>query len=261
MFQFSRESRLFILGVLTILVILGVMLHRPIPQSISYHRFADTRTFLGISNFANVISNLPFVIVGIIGLYLIKRSNASLKINIMYFCMFIGVLLTGIGSAYYHYRPDNNTLVFDRLPMTLVFMSLLSATLAERIDLKMGFVMLFPLLIIGMVGVAWWHITELKGDGDLRPYILVQYYPIVFIPLILILFARFSDHRGLRQLVWAVIWYILAKLFEHFDQEIYSATRFISGHTIKHLAAAVAAWYLIRLFLQRHIFTTPNESG
>lgn len=174
--QFSRESRLFFLGVLTIFVILGVMLHSPIPQAISYHRFADTRTFLGISNFANVISNFPFVIVGIIGLYLIKKSTASRKINITYFCMFIGVLLTGIGSAYYHNNPNNDTLVFDRLPMTLVFMSLLSATLAERIDLEMGFVMLFPLLIIGIAGVMWWHITELKGDGDLRAYIMVQYY-------------------------------------------------------------------------------------
>jgi uncharacterized membrane protein YidH (DUF202 family) len=152
------------------------MLHSPIPQAISYHRFADTRTFLGISNFANVISNFPFVIVGIIGLYLIKKSTASRKINITYFCMFIGVLLTGIGSAYYHNNPNNDTLVFDRLPMTLVFMSLLSATLAERIDLEMGFVMLFPLLIIGIAGVMWWHITELKGDGDLRAYIMVQYY-------------------------------------------------------------------------------------
>jgi len=81
--------------------------------------------------------------------------------------------------------------------MTLVFMTLLSATLAEKIDLKIGFVLLFPLLIIGMAGVMWWHITELKGEGDLRPYILVQYYSVVFIPLIWILFSSFSDHLGL----------------------------------------------------------------
>lgn len=229
-------------------------MHPPIPQAISYHRFADGRTILGISNFANVISNFPFLIIGMIGLYSIKRSTASRKINIIYICMFVGVLLTGIGSAYYHYRPDNNSLVFDRLPMTLVFMSLLSATLAERIDLKMGSVMLFPLLIIGIGGVMWWHITELRGEGDLRAYVLVQFYPIVFIPLILILFARYSDRRGLSQLVWAVFCYILAKLFEQFDKEIFSSSGFISGHTIKHLTAAVASWFLVRLFFQRYIF-------
>jgi len=256
-FRFNKKYRIVALCVLTIVAIASVMMLRPIPQAVIYHNFADRRSFFGIPNFLNVTSNFPFVIIGMIGLHLIKKSTASRKVNIIYFFMFIGVLLTGIGSAYYHNNPNNDTLVFDRLPLTLVFMSLLSATLAEKIDLKMGFAMLFPLLIIGIAGVLWWHITELKGEGDLRPYILVQYYPIVFIPLILIFFALFNDRRGLSQLVWAVIWYVIAKLFEQFDHEIFSVTKFISGHTLKHLSAAVATWYLGRLFIKRHIFTTP----
>jgi len=237
-FRFNKKYRIVALCVLTIVAIASVMMLRPIPQAVIYHNFADRRSFFGIPNFLNVTSNFPFVIIGMIGLHLIKKSTASRKVNIIYFFMFIGVLLTGIGSAYYHNNPNNDTL-------------------AEKIDLKMGFAMLFPLLIIGIAGVLWWHITELKGEGDLRPYILVQYYPIVFIPLILIFFALFNDRRGLSQLVWAVIWYVIAKLFEQFDHEIFSVTKFISGHTLKHLSAAVATWYLGRLFIKRHIFTTP----
>jgi hypothetical protein len=252
--QFNRKYRIRLLGVLTFLAVAIVMMGGPIRQSIFYHNFADSRSFWGIPNFANVISNLPFVIIGLIGLSFVRRSTASHAVNIIYTCMFIGVLLTGLGSAYYHYRPDNNSLVFDRLPMTIVFMSLLSATLAEAIDPKIGRVLLFPLLIIGITGVGWWHYTEQNGNGDLRAYVLVQYYPIVFIPLILVLFPSPSSDRGIRQLVWAVIWYILAKLFEQFDQPIFSATGFVSGHTIKHLAAALATWHLVRLFRVRYTF-------
>jgi Ceramidase len=235
------------------------MLLRPIPQVISYHNFADKRSFFGIPNFLNVISNFPFIIVGIIGLSFVKQSKASRDTKIMYGFLFFGIFLTGLGSAYYHYCPNNNSLVFDRLPMTIVFMALLSATLADGINPKLGMAMLFPLIFFGICSVAWWHYTELHGAGDLRAYILAQFYPVVFIPLILVLFPQASTNRGIRQLVWVVIWYILAKLLEQFDQAIFSATGFVSGHTLKHLAAAVATWYLVRLFKEKQVFARSDK--
>src|SRR5262245_15202615 len=39
----------------------------PIPQDLSYHTFADDRTMLGVPNFLNVASNLPFIVVGVLG--------------------------------------------------------------------------------------------------------------------------------------------------------------------------------------------------
>jgi hypothetical protein len=257
-FDFSRKYRLLLFCVLTILAIFGVMIIGPIPQAISSHNFADKRSFLGIPNFLNVISNLPFTVIGIIGLSFVKQSMASRDTKIIYAFLFLGVFLTGLGSAYYHYCPNNNSLVLDRLPMTIVFMALLSATSAEEIDPKLGIIMLFPLIFLGISSVAWWQYTELHGAGDLRLYILVQFYPVVFIPLILVLFPKASTDRGIRQLVWVIIWYILAKLFELFDQTIFSATGFVSGHTLKHLAASVATWYLVRLFKQKHLFAISD---
>jgi hypothetical protein len=258
-FQFNRKYRIRFLGLLTFLTIVMVMIVGPIPQSILYHNFADERSLFGIPNFANVFSNLPFVLIGLFGFSLVKASTASPGLRTIYACMFIGILLIGLGSAYYHYQPDNYRLVFDRLPMTIVFMSLLSATLSESIDAKIGRLLLFPLLILGIAAVGWWHYTEQQGDGDLRAYVLVQYYPLVFIPLILVLFPSPSRDRGVRQLVWVVIWYLLAKLFEQLDRPIFYATGFISGHTLKHLAAALATWHLIRMFQVRYVLDKTEK--
>lgn len=171
----------------------------------------------------------------------------------IYGVLFAGILLTGLGSAYYHYNPNNDSLIYDRIPMTIVFMSLLSATIAELIDTRLGTRLLSLLVAIGVSSVLWWHYTESLGRGDLRLYGLVQYYPMLFIPLILLLFRSPTSNKGISCLIWAVVWYVIAKLLEKFDREIYSTLRFISGHSLKHLAAAVSTWYLVRLFEQKHI--------
>jgi hypothetical protein len=31
----------------------------------------------------------------------------------------------------------------------------------------------------GLGSVLWWHEGEVRGHGDLRPYALVQFYPLV----------------------------------------------------------------------------------
>jgi hypothetical protein len=162
-------------------------------------------------------------------------------------------LLTGMGSAWYHVAPDNNTLVFDRIPMTIVFMSLLSATLSEFVNLKLGGMLLGPLVLIGVVSVLWWHYTESGGTGDLRLYVLVQYYPMLLIPLILCLFPSAGSRRGTLYLLWVVVWYLIAKVCDVFDRFIYAFTGFASGHSLKHLAAAVATLYLVKLFQFKHL--------
>ncbi len=132
--------------------------------------------------------NFLFILVGLRGLLLLERPVVSGGISVIYLVLFSGILLTGFGSAWYHLSPDNDSLVFDRLPMTIVFMALLSATIGEQIDPGMGVRLLFPLLVIGVASILWWHYTERAGAGDLRLYVLVQYYPILLIPLILLLF-------------------------------------------------------------------------
>lgn len=249
---------------MTIAVFVVLSLLHPIPQDPSYHQFADTRLLWHIPDFANVVSNFLFLLVGIRGLFLLAQAKVSPGIGLIYGALFSGILLTGLGSAYYHLHPDNNSLVYDRLPMTLVFMALLSATISERIDPRLGLGLLAPLLVLGAGSVVWWHHTESQGNGDLRLYVLVQYYPILLIPSILLLFPATARTpcstattatpatKEARLLVWAVVWYIIAKIFDLCDHSIFSLLGSVSGHTLKHIAAAIATWYLVKMFQQKY---------
>lgn len=245
-------QKILLLLICTILAIIAVFLLHPIAQPLSFHNFADHRSWLGIPNFGNVASNLPFLVIGIIGLRLTRKAHVTSSIRLIYAILFIGVLLTGLGSGYYHSNPNNNTLVWDRIPMTIIFMALFSATVAELINMPSGFRLLFPLVFLGIASVYWWHYTEDKGHGDLRLYMLIQYYPMLFIPLILSLFYEPVHKRTLKCLLWVVIWYVIAKIFEQLDYPIFR-TLGISGHTLKHLAAAVSTWYFVLLFRQKYI--------
>ena len=249
----SFNNKLVILILLTILVTGAVFMAGAIPESGAYHDFADKRSLWGIPNFLNVISNLPFLLVGTFGLVRVAGTSAPRPIPVIYGVMFAGVLLTGLGSAWYHLKPDNNSLVYDRIPMTIVFMSLLSATLSEFVHPRLGAFLLGPLLFIGVGSVLWWHYTELREAGDLRLYILVQYYPMLLIPLILFLFPSGGYGKGTSQLARVVVWYFIAKACDLCDRPIYSFTGFISGHSLKHLAAAVATLYLVRSFQYKYL--------
>ena len=248
----SHRARLYMLALLTVVVTTIVFSLKHIPQSPAFHDFCDKLPFLGIPNFANIASNLVFLISGIAGFNLLRRSDAVLPIKVIYFFLFLGMVLTCIGSSYYHYSPDNDTLVPDRLPMTIVFMSLLAAVIAETIGPTAGAIALAPLLLIGTGSVLWWHYTEMAGAGDLRLYILVQYYPMILIPLLLLLFPNPTARRGWPSLVFAFFWYGAAKALEAFDCPIYTALH-ISGHTLKHLAAGLSTWMLVRRY--RVMFT------
>jgi hypothetical protein len=241
----SRKATLLI-G-LTLLTLVAIFLVPPIPQPLSFHHFADTRSLWGMLNFGNVVSNLPFLIVGVYGWVVVFKAPVSATIRTIYGLLFVGVVLTGLGSAYYHLNPNNNTLVWDRIPMTIVFMSFLSATLAELVSRPLGFRLLFPLVAVGVGSVLWWHYTETLGHGDLRLYLWVEFYPMLGIPLLLRWYYTPAVKLILPSLVWIVLWYAIAKLFEQLDFPIYWAIG-ISGHTLKHLAAAISTWYFVVLF-------------
>lgn len=228
----------------------------PVAQPLSYHHFADSRRIWGIPNFFNVVTNLPFSVIGLIGLYEAIKAQVRLGIRITYIMLFMGVALTAFGSAYYHCQPNNDTLIWDRLPLTIVFMSLLSAIISEIWNPRLGIGLLIPLVSLGIGSVWWWHLTESRGQGDLRPYLFIQFYPILFIPLLLLLFYRPELKPNIHILAWVVVWYVIAKIFEQFDEPIY---RFlpISGHSLKHLAAGVSTWYFVLLVRRNHESASP----
>ncbi len=259
----SHRTRVIMLAAITLAAgIAGAFVPR-IAQPLDYHNFADQRTFLAVPNFLNVISNVPFLLVGVWGLMLVlgrrEFAGASFITPIErwpYAILAVGVALTCFGSEYYHLAPDNARLVWDRLPMTLAFMSILSAMVMERVNLRAGLVALGPLLLLGLASVAYWYATELGGAGDLRLYLMVQFYTLLFILLILGLFpARYT--RG-ADLVVAMGFYVLAKIFELLDRQIFKLGHLISGHTLKHLASALAVYWIFRMLARRRVVISPN---
>lgn len=237
-------------GILIGLLVTGITLplfFDPVSQDPRYHGFADTRIFLGIPNFLNVATNGCFIVVGILGLlasrfkWLIRDFS---EMRLAYHIFFMGVIFVGVGSAYYHLNPTNATLVWDRLPMTVSFMALLVMIISDCVSSKVGKALLWPLIGIGVASIGYWYVTELWEVGDLRPYGVIQFLPMVLIPAMLGLFGT----RSLRSsFIWATLGtYFMAKLVEFFDVELNSITGFISGHSLKHFIAALAtAWVIL----------------
>lgn len=208
-----------------------------IPQDLSYHGFSDAKVWWGIENFSNVISNISFIIAGVVGLMRIRYQPWS-RLTFMWRFFFCSIAFVGLGSAYYHWQPSNNTLFWDRLPMTLGFASLTACVCAERFGLRVGILVFGPLVLSGVCSVLYWLITEQAGAGDLRPYILVQYLPMLLVPFIIILFPK--KLKGDRYYWILLCSYIIAKGFEMQDNKIFEMThQVISGHTLKHLIAGV----------------------
>lgn len=243
----NRRTRIWLLIALTVVVIAGVFSWGAIPQKEAYHNFCDTRTWLGIPNFSNVVSNLSFFAVGAAGLFRVRLSPASPNVKFIYYVAFSGIVLTGLGSGMYHLRPNDGTLVFDRLPITIVFMGMVAASVEEAIGSSAGRRALWPLAGTGLVSVWWW-----RYSGDLRLYILAQYYPILLIPAVLLLFENPVTRRGWRALLLCYGLYALAKVVESLDCEIYNLSGWISGHTVKHLLAALATSCLVYRFRIMH---------
>jgi hypothetical protein len=247
-------SRLVKIGVILLIALAGIsaiFTFPPIPQDQSYFLFADIRSLGGIPNFGDVISNIPFPLVGILGLLALRKhwKDKTRFIHpaeaVPFLVAFIGLILLGPCSAYFHWAPANDTQAWDRLPMTLVFMAFFASIIAERIDLKSGLTLLPVLLAAGIGSVIYWSVTESHGQGDLRPYALVQFLPVLIIPVILLLFKPL--YTGGRHLIALIAWYGLAKVFEWLDVWIYAFTHhLVSGHTLKHLAAAVGIYGLVK---------------
>jgi hypothetical protein len=238
---------------LAAVVAAGAMLAPRFDLPSSYHHFADQRVWLGIPHFGDVASNLAFLIAGLCGLaFLLKESSFTQFVDPRerwpYFFVFLGLVLTAFGSAYYHWAPDNTRLVWDRLPMTVVFMPLVVALIAERVNPKFGLWLLPLLTAVGLASVFYWHWTEVRGSGDLRFYAIVQLYAVLALVTALLLPARYT--RGSDFAVVATL-YVVAKICETADRQIFSLGQIVSGHTLKHLAAGAAGFWILRMLQKR----------
>lgn len=219
---------------------LAMLFLGPIKQDVNYHSFADDRLMYDVPNFWNVVSNFPFVVIGLLGVTVVTKSrpnNAFKELSLGCYVFFIGIFFTGIGSAYYHWHPTNETLVWDRLPMTISFMAFFSVLIGDTISQKAGKQILWPLILLGFMSIMYW--TAL---GDLRLYIIVQFLPVILTPIILLLYKSHSNNA---KYFWMMIlFYAFAKTFESLDHQTFYSCG-MSGHSIKHLFAALAPVSLI----------------
>lgn len=238
----EKRSAVVLLGISAAAVV-ALFLLDPIPQDPAYHAFADARAVAGIPNFADVLSNLPFLLVGLYGLT--RRPPPRMKAGYLVLCA--GIALVSLGSAWYHLNPTSATLLWDRLPMTVAFMALFSLLLEDRVTDKKTLV---PLVAAGLASVVYWHYTD-----DLRPYILVQFLPIVLMPLILLFYPK----RNLdgNALMFAVVLYAAAKVFEFYDRQVLEALGALSGHSIKHLLAGAATICIISAVPAKNALFNP----
>ena len=259
--DYSRKLGFTLIIMIIILAIVGILTQKPIVQDADYHLFKDSRTIWAIPNFWNVISNLPFLIVGVLGLFkLIVAGKLKIvtDIKIAYFLFFFSLILVSFASGYYHLRPNNQTLIWDRLLMTIIFMSIFSIIITEFISIYLGKVMLWTLILCGISSVIYWHYSELLGKGDLRFYAIVQFLPMLVIPVILIFFQ--STYSNISSYWCLLVAYIIAKLFEYFDSQVYDMLGFIGGHAIKHILTALGIYVLLYSYEWRYSSRLKNAA-
>lgn len=192
-----------------LLLAIGLVAVGPIVQDPGYHAFADQRTLFGVPNFWNVVTNLPFVMVALYGAVMMRRAPAA------YWVLMAGTAAVGVGSGYYHWRPDDARLFWDRLPMAVAFMAVLAITVDRR-----GW--LVPLVAAGVASVAWW-----RWSGDLRLYVLVQFGGMMAVAALL------AWRRTGGAVWWTLGLYAMAKVLESMDGRI-------NGHPWKHVVSAAA---------------------
>jgi hypothetical protein len=236
----AHRWRLGVLVAVAATAVVVTMLLPPIRQDLAYHAFADRRVILGVPYALNVLSNVGFLLAGVWALARVARAPLPRWERVAGLVFGVGLLLTGLGSAWYHVAPDNTTLVWDRLPLSALFPTVFAVVIADRVSVGVGRALLAPLALGAVASVVWWHFTD-----DLRPYALAQFLPMLVIPLMLVLLP---GRRPAAALVIGIALYAVGKLAEISDRGIFAIGGVVSGHTIKHLLAASAA-ALIALWL------------
>jgi hypothetical protein len=240
-----------------LLWVVGCVLLPPVPQPQSYHAFADTRAFFGIANFWNVVSNAAILLAGLLGLreVLGHRERFVTPAEIWpYAAFFAATALVALGSTYYHLAPGDARLLWDRLPIALATAALPIALLSDHAGPKVALPLLLPALLAGAISAFYWRMSALQGQDNLVPYLLLQ---LLALGAVVLLAARPGRYTRVGDW-WTVIGiYVVARLAEVLDAAIYAAGALVSGHTLKHVIAALAAFWVLRMIRLRRPVPAP----
>lgn len=219
-----------------------------VPQAAHYHDFADQRALWGLRNALDVLSNLPFALLGALGLWrgvwqapaAVRASSARPWLA----TVFGGLLFTAAGSSYYHLMPDDWRVFWDRMGMVPVFAGVLALALALQSVLSRRAAVVTAVLVLALGPVSLWVWLQ---TGQLLPWAVLQGAGMVLL-LAVALRQRFSAvnaRAATEQLAWpwgaVVVWYVLAKVLELGDSFVWSISHhWVGGHALKHVAAALA---------------------
>jgi len=249
---FPSYWRHVLLGVIVVVTLWMIMSRPPIRQPQEYYNFADKRAFLGIPNFFDVTTNMAFFLVGMPGLWFCLKNRCQ-GARYAWIALFVGLVSVSLGSSYFHWNPQDDTLVWDRASLTIGFMGLFVALLGEYVSDRLGRVLLVPALILGVASVFYWHWFD-----DLRLYLWIQFMPILVIPLVMVLFRSGFSHQWL--IVVTVCCYVLAKVTEVYDREIFLFNhQLFSGHSIKHILAALGCFAILLMLKNRRLRDADHE--
>lgn len=208
------------------------------PQPPHLNAFADQRTLWGVPHALDVLSNLPFAVAGCTGLWLLRRPAGALY-EAQRGCarlFFLGLLVTAFASAFFHWAPDDFGLALDRGAMAIAFAGLLGMAAAARVSGRAGHALALAVMVLGPASVAVWFAT-----GNVLPWAVVQFGGM---GLLLLVLAIGREHLATLPVRWSLVLlaYAAAKLLEANDAAILQASgELLSGHTLKHVVAALAA--------------------
>ncbi len=248
--NYIRESILVLVIVASFVIMMSFDV---ISQDPCYHDFADKRAIFDIPNFFDVTTNVFFAIFGFIGLYFCLRKKQN-DAPWSWIIFFFGVAIVCFGSGYYHWNPNNDTLVWDRLPMTIGFMGLFIAILSEYVNTKIERLLLVPAILLGLFSVIYWHYVD-----DLRFYLWIQLIPLLTIPVAMIVFKGKYTHQ--KYLIIALMFYLLAKVTETYDKEIFSFNfKLLSGHSLKHILASFGPLIIYLMLKKRKLKNITHNS-
>jgi hypothetical protein len=239
-----EKYELALLG--AVLALLAVALVAPaVAQSAHHHHFADRRAWAWIPFASDVLSNLPFLLWGGLGLTLLGQQArgvgycaAAASCGLMGL-FFAGLVVTAFMSAFYHWQPDNAGLVLDRLGMVVAFAGLMGLAAAGRVSARAGELLALAVLLLGPLSIWVW-----SASGNVLPWAVLQFGGMLLV-LCLALLKPLPGAPAIRW-GWVIVIYALAKCFELADEAVFAATsQLVSGHSMKHVVASVAAWPVV----------------
>ncbi len=217
----------------------------PLTQAVDYHEFADHRAWGCLPYAIDVLTNLPFALCGVWGLLsLANPTTVQGTQRHMAQLFFWGLVITALCSTWYHLSPTNERLTVDRYGMTVAFAGVMGLAVSGRISERAGLMCGVASLVLGAMSAWVW-----LEYGNLTPWAVYQFAGMAWL-LALQLLPRQPTALSISWMSVVGI-YAVAKLLELADHPVYEFTGWVSGHSLKHIVASLAAWPVIQAIRQQ----------